>query len=362
MTPIRLLLVFLCAFFCAAPAWAQPQPRTDPLEPTYEHDRWNTQPKDIVRQFRAFTTNFDGPDDDDGDGESDLWGMPEFVSYELRAGPDLPEFENRPSPWLTDPILFSQGVAPADNSYHSSGYSRGHLCMRHHARRLGQNADWNTHTTLNACPQLQDFNGGHWLSLETLCSLWANGFGKVWIICGPIVAADGSRTPQAWIGQTGEKEVVIPEQFFKIVIRESGTPNRPDVMAFIYDHDPALGSSSVNVDHSGFLHSVRDIEELTGLDFFTSLPEADQDAIEMVPAGEVWPHLFAFAPSIASEAAKRPILTNMDVIGRIYKSETDQEFGGPTSPSDRLVSPSSVRGSECRCPPRHWGRRRRRCR
>jgi hypothetical protein len=49
------LIVLLSSQFCQA----QPEPRPDPLDPTYEHDRWRTEPRDEVRDFRAFTTSFD---------------------------------------------------------------------------------------------------------------------------------------------------------------------------------------------------------------------------------------------------------------------------------------------------------------
>ena len=70
------------------------------LDPTYRHDRFDTQPKDIVRQFRAYTTSFDSDDDNNGDGIGDNWGIPEWVAYELRATPSgLGNSPNSPSPF-----------------------------------------------------------------------------------------------------------------------------------------------------------------------------------------------------------------------------------------------------------------------
>ncbi len=53
------------------------------LNPDYKHDRFNTQPKDIARFFRAYTVSFDGADDNNNDGTADKWGIPEWVAYEL---------------------------------------------------------------------------------------------------------------------------------------------------------------------------------------------------------------------------------------------------------------------------------------
>lgn len=271
-------------------AFAQPGPRPERLSPAYNHDRWETRPRDIVRDFRAFTASFDGEDDNDGDGGGDIWGIPEWVSYEVHVGNERTEYESRPSPWMTIPELYEAGIAPRDQSYVRSGYERGHLCTRELARRLGQNADWNSHNVLNAVPQPPEFNKGHWRGLEKWTAIWANTYGKIWVICGPVVLNRvGNARPSEWIGEGDELPVAVPQKCFKIVVKESGRPDRPDVLAFIYDNDPELNQSALSVDHTGYLFSVRDVEEATGLDFFTGLSQRDQDAIETDAATELWP-------------------------------------------------------------------------
>lgn len=282
------LIILGLAQYCAA----QPVARREYLPLGYQHDKWDTQPKDNVREYRAFTTSFDGPDDNDGDGRGNHWAVPEWVSYELRKGPDREEYEPRPSTWHTDHELYWSQVAPRDQSYVNSGYDRGHMCMRLHARRLGKNADWNTHSVLNAVPQVHEFNAGHWLSLEMLCAIWANQYDKVWVICGPIMhTSTGRRRPFDWIGEDGEVPVAIPHALFKIVIRESDDPRRPDVLAFIYENEAWLNDSSLDADHKPFLKPVREIERLTGLNFFASLSRADQNSIELTAADDIWPHV-----------------------------------------------------------------------
>ena len=41
----------------------------------YEHDKWGISPQDHVFEFRAYTTSFDGADDNDGDSIDDKWGV-----------------------------------------------------------------------------------------------------------------------------------------------------------------------------------------------------------------------------------------------------------------------------------------------
>ena len=127
----------------------------------HDHDRFVTRPTEAVRDFEAFTLSFDT----DADGVA--LGVPDWVAYELRRDPSPgSKSASRPSRWSTDADLHRRRLAPDDSSYRNSGYSRGHMCMKSHAGRIGPSADRETHTVLNACPQMQAMNGGVWLAIE----------------------------------------------------------------------------------------------------------------------------------------------------------------------------------------------------
>ena len=166
------------------------------------------------------------------------------------------------------------------------------MCPKNIANRLGKNADYNTHTVLNASPQKQWFNNGIWKDLERLTENWADKYEKLWVICGPIFH---KKKPRLWLGEEekGEKLVAVPDAFYKIIIRKSDDPKKPHVLAFIYPHaikpsDNRKKSSSKKYPHKKFLISVDEIEKHTGLDFFTNLSNAKQQAIEANPAAQVW--------------------------------------------------------------------------
>ena len=218
-------------------------------EPGYEHDRWKTTLRDQVFKFRAFTTSFDGDDDNDGDGTPDKWGIPEWVSFEIRKK-EIKIKATRPSDWMSEESLYApaKNIAPKDDSYHFANttkadrpysltynLSRGHMCPKNVANRLGKDADYNTHTVLNACPQKQWLNNGIWKDLERLTENWADEHDKVWVICGPVFL---KKKPRLWLGEPdkGEKLVAVPDAFFKIIVRESDDPKKPHVLAFIYPH------------------------------------------------------------------------------------------------------------------------------
>jgi len=160
------------------------------LRSDYVHDYWGTTPSNSIRKFEAFTVSFDGADYDDGDGKGDARGIPEWVAYEIKQKPKkLGKAPDRPAKWLTDKILFKSELAPADNSYafaqklrHADPdnplyrYDRGHMCRKSTAFRLGKNADYNTHSVLNACPQRDDLNQGIWEDLEDRIEDWADEY------------------------------------------------------------------------------------------------------------------------------------------------------------------------------------------
>ena len=72
------------------------------------------------------------------------------------------------------------------------------------AERLGNDAAWNTHTTLNAVLQWGKFNRGIWLDLECLTAAWAQRYEQVWVITVPVFMEDAASN---FIGDAGELEV-----------------------------------------------------------------------------------------------------------------------------------------------------------
>jgi DNA/RNA endonuclease G (NUC1) len=166
------------------------------------------------------------------------------------------------------------------------------MCPKNIANRLGADADYNTHTVLNACPQYQWFNNRIWKDLERLTENFADEYETVWVICGPIFH---DKEPQLWLGEKdkNEKLVAVPDAFYKIIIREDEDEDLPVVLAFSYPHaikqsDNRKDDDTDEYPHDEFLVGVDEIERLTGLDFFTTLSEDDQETIEEDAATEIW--------------------------------------------------------------------------
>ena len=238
----------------------------------YEHDKWGTQPRDIFFKFDAFVVSFDGSDDNDGDGKPDLWGIPEFVAYEIRKVEKKYKLPKRPG-WTSDEKLFKAGIAPNDKTYAVSGTSklpevktdfrfvRGHMCPKSTAERISVKAAIETHMLLNACPQLQSQNNSIWKVLEQKSEAMADLYGKIWVICGPVFF---NRSPSMWLGQNGEKRAAIPDAFFKIIVwqKEKKLIHQAYIVPNILIKPKALKS---------YQTTIQRVESLTGLKFLTNV-------------------------------------------------------------------------------------------
>lgn len=256
-----------------------------PVNQVYSHDRFVTLPQDIRRDFAAFAVGFDGPDDDDGDGVGDRLAVPQWVAYEMRRiGKKLSRGSERPREWATDMLLLGEGIVPSDASYRNSGYSRGHMCMKQIGFRLGAEADRETHTMFNACPQEQDFNEGIWLDLEMKTIEWAEQFGQIWVICGPVFT---EKKASKWIGDGAEVRVAVPDGFYKIVVKARGDGAEWTVLAFMYPHDVAKDPKK-EFDQTRYLVSVDSVEMATGLDFLSGMEDGVEEELERGVAVGVW--------------------------------------------------------------------------
>lgn len=116
----------------------------------------------------------------------------------------------------------------------------------------------------NMCPQDEKLNGGAWKKLEEKCRTWANLYGGIYIVAGPIYNEPITRT-------LGEGKIAVPDAFFKVVLCLEGPPK---AIGFLYKND----SSSQSI--KDCVCSVDSVEELTGFDFFTSLPDDIEDVVE----------------------------------------------------------------------------------
>lgn len=235
---------------------------------------------DRVVCFQAYVSNFNTVPRQIK-GKKQFLGVPHWVAHNLERAAQSPEKKDRPDNWFTIPDLASAGIAPTDASYafskkfrdtHKNWFERGHLAQKYLAERLGGKSGFFTHNVVNAVPQRSQFNKGPWLTLECYTGAWANKFGEVWVVAGPIF---GKNKPITFLKSDANKKalpVAIPVSMFKIVARKEPGGDLA-VLGFIY---PQTHKSYAKgpFDPGRFMHTIAEIERLTGEEFLSGVPNS----------------------------------------------------------------------------------------
>ncbi|MGN1375685.1 MAG: DNA/RNA non-specific endonuclease [Prevotella sp.] len=155
--------------------------------------------------------------------------------------------------------------------YINSGYDRGHMCPAAD-NKWDATAMYESFLFTNICPQNRNLNAGDWNEMENQCRKWVKKYGRIYIVCGPILYKCSHKT-------IGKNRVVVPEAFFKVVLCMK---DKPKAIGFIYKN--AAG----NRRKGDYVNSVDQIERITGIDFFPSLPDETEDEIEAKADFEAW--------------------------------------------------------------------------
>jgi len=158
-------------------------------------------------------------------------------------------------------------------SYTNSGYDRGHMALNYAiATRFGAEAQKQTFLMSNIVPQATKLNRGIWRLLEDrIVNIYSVTFDEIWVVTGPIY----DRTEEEITSG-----VEIPDGFFKILIDENGGKLR--VLSFL------LPETATNQSFEQFLTSVDQIEQLTSLDFFSELPDQNEEQLESWIPQRIW--------------------------------------------------------------------------
>lgn len=187
--------------------------------------------------------------------------LPNWVAWHLtaertegsakRSGVDFAEDTEVPEPRATD------------WDYYNSGYDRGHMCPAAD-NKWSKKAMEESFLFTNMCPQNGNLNRGDWNEMEMACRKWAKKYSDLYIVCGPILYKGKHKT-------IGKNKVVVPEAFFKVVLR---TGDDPQAIGFIYKN------TSGNRPKDSYVNTVDEVERITGIDFFPSLPDDVEKKVE----------------------------------------------------------------------------------
>lgn len=191
--------------------------------------------------------------------------IPVWVGYTLTAD-DLRGTTKRTDDFHHDTTI-PQNERSELADYAKSGYDRGHMAPAGDFVR-SKKAMSTSFLLSNMAPQRHGLNAGRWEGLESAVRDLARSRGTVWLFTGPIFIGNKP------IKEIGPDKVDVPTHFYKVIlcVRPNGDK---EMFAFIMPNIPRLQTGLAQYAVSADL-----VEQLTGLDFFSALPQAEQDQLE----------------------------------------------------------------------------------
>lgn len=187
--------------------------------------------------------------------------LPKWVAYELTSA-EVDGTVPRSNGFGMD--LDYKGKQAMREDYSHTGWDKGHMAPAADMK-WSRTAMYESFYLTNICPQDHELNGNDWLALEKLGREWAKQFGRVFIVCGPIVGKN-------YYGTIGENKVVVPDSFFKafLVVQD----HRYHAIAFV------MPNESTHHRIQEYAMTVNELESMTGLDFFPNIEDAIEEMIE----------------------------------------------------------------------------------
>lgn len=191
--------------------------------------------------------------------------LPNWVAWRLDKKKLVEKVSRDRYGFIADPDMKGEN-AVVTQDYARSGYDRGHMCPANDSRWSGEAMKESFYMT-NICPQHPNLNSGDWNELEQACHRWAEKE-TVYIVCGPILY---KKSQAEYIGK--EHKVRVPEAFFKVVLTgvEKG---KPRAVGFVYKN--AKGNQPLDA----YVNTVDEVERITGIDFFSALPDEVEAKVE----------------------------------------------------------------------------------
>ena len=195
--------------------------------------------------------------------------IPNWVAWHLTAEQTNGDVKRPGNAWHEDTDVPLPRATRED--YRGTNWTHGHMCPAGD-NKWDSEAMYNTFLLTNCCPQHGKLNSGVWNQIEMSCRRWAERFGDIYIVCGPILMRQEHET-------IGENQVVVPEAFFKVIV-------------CLNDHPKGIGfvcrNTEGNQKKDFYVNSIREVERITGMTFFPHLPKKVAEKVKNGRDLEEW--------------------------------------------------------------------------
>ena len=189
--------------------------------------------------------------------------QPFWVAYDLTESELVGDNSRKGKNYRPDD---NANVPQADNNdYRNSGWTRGHLAPAADFK-WSDEALTDTFYYTNCSPQSEYFNQTSWERLEKRVRDWANKYGTLYIVTGPIIGDNSN----GWIGAN---QITVPDAFYKAILAKDND-NNYQAIGFIMEN------ISSPQPYTSCCVTVDEVELITGLDLFHNLDDSIESAVE----------------------------------------------------------------------------------
>ena len=162
--------------------------------------------------------------------------------------------------------------------YVSSGYDHGHICPS--ADRQGSTeSNVQTFFMSNMQPQAHAFNAGLWGKMEDQVRAWVSKFDTLYVCKGGTI--DRADQISTYVGGEGN-QIPVPKYFFVAVLGKNDSGYT--AIGLWAEHRTDYGS---NAKVGDYVVNIRELEQLTGIDFFHNLPDEVEESVETLPVSNL---------------------------------------------------------------------------
>ena len=198
--------------------------------------------------------------------------QPNWVMWQLDGEHVMKRKENVWHEYRADESV-PDSIRATLEDYAGSGYDRGHMCP-------GGDCNWTdegrneTFVLSNMCPQNPNLNRGDWKEIENACRRWAQKYGRVYVVCGPMFFKSEQHQ------RIGPNQIPVPEAFFKVVLCIDDSV--PKGIGFI------CRNTDGNRKKDFYVNTIRQVERITGYRFFTNLPDDTRNTVYDMDSIGIW--------------------------------------------------------------------------
>lgn len=195
----------------------------------------------------------------------------EWAAYCLERE-ELVKNASRGNDFRPDPEIKTGSASLAD--YKKSGYDRGHLAPAADFA-FSEEAMSESFYLSNMSPQAPGLNREIWQYLEGQVRKWADAYGKVYVVTGPVLEKNAEE-----YDYIGSNKVSVPEYYYKVLL----APEKESAKAIAF----ILPNKKCPDTFWDYAVSIDEVEKRTCIDFFHLMEDTLENKLEANSSIEAW--------------------------------------------------------------------------